>query len=140
MQFASSEERRSSESQTARNLRNPDMPHKDKSNEEIEKLREKLQGIRRREGIIGYILRGSDAASIDLNDQSKIIDYAVLSATALEEGISMANAFEIGEIDNAILEGANIKVLLLTVGDRRLSVYMDKNVDHDLLCKDLDLT
>lgn len=116
------------------------MPHNDKSNAEIAKLREKLQGIRRREGIIGYILRGSDAASIDLNDPSKIIDYAVLSATALAEGINMANAFEIGEIDHAILEGTNMKVLLLTVGDHHLSIYMDKSVDHDLLCKDLDLT
>ena len=115
------------------------MPAKSEYKEEIENLRKNLEEIKGRKGIIGYILRATDSASIDLKDPSKIIDYAVLSATALDEGVNMANTFGIGEINNAILEGKNIKILLLTVGDHRLSVFMEKNVDHNMLCKDLNL-
>ena len=115
------------------------MTAKNESKKEIENLRRNLEEIKGREGIIGYILRGSDSASIDLKDPSKIIDYAVLSATALEEGVKMASTFGIGEINNTILEGKNTKVLLLTVGDHSLSIFMGKNVDHEMLCKDLNL-
>lgn len=110
-----------------------------KSKEELENLRQNLEGIKRREGIIGYILRASDSASIDLTDPNKIIDYAVLSAAALEEAVNIANTFEIGEISNTILEGEKIKVLLVRVGDYSLSVFMEKNVDHNMLCKELNL-
>jgi predicted regulator of Ras-like GTPase activity (Roadblock/LC7/MglB family) len=115
------------------------MPTENKSKDDVEGLREALQEIRGRKGIEGYILRASDSASIDLKDPSKIGDYAVLSATAFEEGGNMANTFGVGEVSNIILEGAKIKMLLLAVGDHRLSVFMERNVDHDMLCKDLDL-
>lgn len=115
------------------------MAAKSKSKEEIENLRENLAGIKGRAGIIGYILRASDSASIDLKDPNKIIDYAVLSAAALEEAVNIANTFEIGEISNTILEGKKMKVLLLRFGDYSLGVFMEKNVDHKMLCKDLNL-
>jgi predicted regulator of Ras-like GTPase activity (Roadblock/LC7/MglB family) len=115
------------------------MPNKSKSKEKIEKLQDNLKDIKTREGIIGYILRGSTSASIDLRDSTKIIDYAVLSATAFETGRDISKAFEIGEIDTIVLEGEDTKVLLATVGDDRLSVFMEKNVDHNKLCEDLDL-
>ncbi len=115
------------------------MPAKNKSREDIEELRETLQEIKGRKGIIGYILRASDSASIALKDPSKTGDYAVLSATAFEEGGNMAHTLRIGEVTNTILEGAKIKMLLLAVGDHRLSVFMEKTVDHDTLCKDLNL-
>lgn len=115
------------------------MPAKNQSKDDLEDLRETLQEIRGRKGIIGYILRASDSASVDFEDPSKIGGYAVLSATAFEEGRNMANTFGVGGVSNIILEGAKMKMLLLAVGDQRLSVFMEKNVDHDLLCKDLGL-
>ncbi len=50
---------------------------------DAEKMQEKLQEIKDQEGIIGYILRSKKSASIDLKDPTKIIEYAVLSSTAL---------------------------------------------------------
>jgi predicted regulator of Ras-like GTPase activity (Roadblock/LC7/MglB family) len=64
--------------------------------EKSEKLHESLEDIKTREGIIGYILRTSDAASIDVKDPTKIIDYAVLSSTALEVGEELSETFELG--------------------------------------------
>jgi len=115
------------------------MPAKNKSKEEIEDLQETLRGIKNREGIIGYILRGSNSASIDLKDPTKIIDHAILSATALEAGQDIANTFEIGKADSIILEGGDMKVLSMIIGDNRLSIFMEKNVDHNKLCEDLNL-
>jgi len=115
------------------------MPAKSKSREKIENVQETLKGIKTREGIIGYILRGPDSASIDLKDPTKIIDHAILSATALEAGQDISNTFEIGEVNTIILEGRNIKILSMTIGDNRLSIFMEKNVDHNKLCEDLNL-
>jgi predicted regulator of Ras-like GTPase activity (Roadblock/LC7/MglB family) len=115
------------------------MAVRDKSEEEIENLQETLKDIKTREGIIGYILRGSKSASIDLKDSTKMIDHAVLSATAFEVGQDISNTFEIGEVEDIIIEGENMKILSMTIGDNRLSILMEKNVDHNKLCEDLDL-
>jgi predicted regulator of Ras-like GTPase activity (Roadblock/LC7/MglB family) len=115
------------------------MPAKSKSKEEIEDMQETLKDIKNREGIIGYIIRGPNSASIDLKDPTKIIDYAILSATSLEAGQDIANTFEIGKVEAIILEGADMKVLSMAIGDNRLSIFMNKNVDHDKLCEDLNL-
>ena len=116
------------------------MSAKNKSKNDIENVQEKLQSIKGREGIIGYILRGPNSASIDLKDPTKIIDYAVLSATAFEAGQDMSAMFEIGEVDSIITEGEDTKILSRVVNDHRLSIFMEKNVDHNKLCKDLNLT
>ena len=115
------------------------MPAKNKSKEEIEDMQETLKDIKNREGIIGYILRSPNSASIDLKDPTKIIDYAILSATSLEAGQDIANTFEIGKVDAIMLEGGNMKVLSMAIGDNRLSIFMEKNVDHNKLCEDLNL-
>jgi len=121
------------------------MPAKSKSKEEIETeeeietLQETLRDIKTREGIVGYILRGSNSASIDLKDPTKIIDYAILSATSLETGQDIANTFEVGKVDAIIMEGGDMKILSMIIGDNRLSIFMEKNVDHEKLRKDLNL-
>lgn len=115
------------------------LPSKDSAEKENEKLREILENVKSREGILGYILRGSNSASIDLKDPTEIIDYALLSATAFETAQDISSTFEIGEAEAVVLEGEEKKILLTTVNDHRLSVFMEKNVDHDKLRKDLDL-
>jgi len=115
------------------------MPPKSKPKEKIEEIQETLKDIKTREGIVGYILRGSNSASIDLKDPTKIIDHAILSATALEAGQGIANTFEIGKVDSILLTGGDIKILSMIIGDNRLSIFMEKNVDHDKLCEDLNL-
>ncbi len=115
------------------------MPPKPKSEERTPELQDTLREIKNREGILGYILRGSNSASIDLKDSTNIIEYALLSATAFEKGQEISAAFEAGEVHMIVLEGKDKKVLLATVGDDRLSIFMEKSVDHKKLCEDLDL-
>jgi len=110
---------------------------KTEAKEPLADLRTVLENIKAREGVIGYILRAETSASVDIKDPSKIIDYAVLSASALESVESLSEAFGLGKIYNIVVEGKDLKVLLLTVGEQRVSVFMEKGVDHDLICKEL---
>lgn len=112
---------------------------KKKNKEKGERLQESLRGIKTREGVIGYILRTSESASIDIKDPTKIIDYAVLSSTALEAGEDLSKTFELGEIRNVLLEGNDAKILSLKADDQRLSVFMEKKVDHEKIYKDLNI-
>jgi len=115
------------------------MSVKDKP-EESANLYFALENIRSKEGIIGYILRNSKSASVDLNDPDKIIDYAMLSTELLETGEIASEIFELGVISSVVVEGNDVKVLSLVIGDQRLSIFMAKEVDHNRMLKELDLT
>jgi len=105
---------------------------------QISDLRTALENIKARPGIIGYIIRGTTSASVDIKDPSKIIDYAALSAEAIESGENISNTFELGKIHNIIVEGKNLKVLSLTKGEQQLSIFMEKTVDHNALYKEIE--
>ena len=109
----------------------------DDAGNETEKLQEKLQDIKDQEGIIGYILRGSKSASIDLKDPTKIIDYAVLSSTTFEAGENMTETLQLGEINSIFVESEETKLLSMKSKDHCLSIFMEKSVDHDKLVKSL---
>ena len=109
----------------------------DDTENEADKLHEKLQEIKEQKGIIGYILRSSKSASIDLKDPTKIIDYAVLSSTTFETGNNMAELLQIDEIDNIVVESEETKLLAMNANNHRLSIFMEKTVDHNKLYKSL---
>ena len=115
------------------------MPEKIKSYEMVEGLRSGLDRIKGDEGIIGYIWRDAKSASIDIKDPSKIIDYAVLSSTALESGESVSEVFGLGEVYSVVVEGKDVKVLLVPLGNSRVSVFMKRSVDHEKVYKDLHM-
>jgi len=96
-----------------------------------------LNEIKTIDGVIGYILRNTRSASIDLNDPTKIIDYAVLSSSAMETGDGLSQTFDLGEIRQVLVEGKNAKLLSVTIGENNISVFMDKNVDHNQIYKTL---
>ena len=109
----------------------------DDAENEVEKLQEKLQEIKDQEGIIGYILRGKKSASIDLKDPTKIIDYAVLSSTTFDTAHTMAEALQMGEVDTLVVESEETKLLAINTDNHRLSIFMEKSVDHNKLYKSL---
>lgn len=105
--------------------------------EQIADLRTVLDKIKTRKGVIGYILRASTSAAVDIKDPSKIIDYAALSASALESAENLSEAFELGKLGNVVVEGRDLKILLVTIGEHRISVFMEKNVDHNPIYREL---
>ena len=105
--------------------------------DEVEMVLEKLQDIKGQEGIMGYILRGSKSASIDLKDPTKIIEYAVLSSTAYDVSKKLTETLQTGEVDNLVVESEDAKFLSTSVNDHQVTIFMEKNVDHSKLFKNL---
>jgi len=100
------------------------------STTDYEELQEKLLSIKEQEGLIGYILRSSKTASIDLKDPAKIIDYALLSSAVFDESQKLATVLDMEEIESIIVEGEEIKLLSMKINGYNLSVFMEKAVDH----------
>ena len=100
-------------------------------------LRANLEEIKTYEGVIGYIMRNSTSAAIDLKDPAKIIDYAVLSFSALDASKQLSDLFNLGEAKSMVIEGRDSKVLSLTIAGNRISVFMEKNADHEKILRRL---
>lgn len=104
----------------------------------IADLRETLDDIKRKDGVVGYIIRGTTSASVDIKDPSKIIEYASLSAEALESSETLSSTFGLGKIYSIILEGKTLKVLFMTKDEQQLSIFMDKSVDHEEIRREIE--
>ena len=100
-------------------------------------LRAILEEIKTYEGVIGYILRNSTSAAIDLKDPTKIIDYAILSSSALDAGEALSEDFNLGAVKSIIVEGKNVKVISLTISDNRTSIFMDKEANCEKVLRKL---
>lgn len=105
--------------------------------EKEEKLKQNIEKIKAREGVIGYIFKTEKSASIDINDPTKIIDYAILSSSSFEMSEEFSNTFKIGNTKHVLVEGNNAKLLSITSGNNKVSVFMKKNVDHKRVFNDL---
>jgi len=100
-------------------------------------LRANLEEIKTFDGVIGYILRNSTSAAIDLKDPTKLIDYAILSSSALDAGEVLSEDFNLGDVKSIIVDGKDVKVVSLTVSDNRISVFMDKEANCEKVLRKL---
>ncbi len=96
----------------------------------FENLTNILAEIRKCDGILGYILRSPTSATIDLKEPSKLIEYAILSSQVTDSSQEISNLFNIGDIENILVEGKDIKMLCMTMGANKISVFMEKTADH----------
>lgn len=100
-------------------------------------LKSNLEETKSYYGVIGYIMRNSTSATIDLKDPTKIVDYAILSSSALDAGNEFSKLFDLGNMEDIIVEGKKVKILSLTIGENKVSVFMDKNADCAQVLKKL---
>jgi predicted regulator of Ras-like GTPase activity (Roadblock/LC7/MglB family) len=103
----------------------------------VSDIRTNLEEIKTWDGVIGYILRNTTSAAIDLKDPTKIIDYAILSSSALEASEELCKLFNLGKVKDIIVEGKDTKVLSLTVEENRISIFLEKHADHEKVLKKL---
>lgn len=99
--------------------------------------RASLEEIKNYDGVIGYILRNSSSASIDLKDPTKIIDYAIISSSAVDLGKELSELFDLGETKSISVEGKEIKMLSMTIDENKISVFMEKKADSERVLKRL---
>ena len=103
----------------------------------VNDLRACLEEIKAYKGVIGYILRNSASAAIDLKDSTKLIDYAILSSSALDASEEFSELFSLGKIRHIVVEGKGVKKLSLTIDENRISVFMEKNADCEKILRRL---
>jgi predicted regulator of Ras-like GTPase activity (Roadblock/LC7/MglB family) len=105
-----------------------------------DKLRTNLEEVKTYDGVVGYILRNTTSASIDLKDPAKIVDYATLSSTAFEATEELSEIFEIGNLKDIIVNGKNLKMLSLIVDENKISVFMENNADTEKVMRKIQMT
>ena len=106
-------------------------PSSFENSEEYSALSEKLAEIRKIEGVIGYILRDSNSATIDLDDPDKTVEYALASSKAIHCAQRLSEEIDIKEVEFTIMESQAIKALFIAKGENRIDIFMQKTVDHN---------
>ena len=103
----------------------------------LNNLRANLEEIKTYDGVVGYILRNSTSAAIELKDPTKIIDYAIISSSALDASEELSKLFDLGAVKDIVVEGKGVKVLSLIVGENRISIFLEKDADCEKILKKL---
>jgi predicted regulator of Ras-like GTPase activity (Roadblock/LC7/MglB family) len=103
----------------------------------VNSLRASLEAIKEYGGVVGYIVRNTTSAAIDLKDPMKIIDYAILSSSALDAGKVLSELFDLGDTNNIVVNGKSIKMVSLVVGESKVSLFMDKSADSEKILRRL---
>ncbi|MGB9914677.1 MAG: hypothetical protein ACPLIG_04965 [Candidatus Bathyarchaeales archaeon] len=103
------------------------------------KLSKALAEIRKTKGVTGYILRNTTAATIDLQEPAKLVQYAILSSQALESSQQIAEQFQLGEVETTIIEAADAKLLCINKDEIKIAIYMEPKTDHNDIQKRIPL-
>jgi predicted regulator of Ras-like GTPase activity (Roadblock/LC7/MglB family) len=107
----------------------------DEENSVYANLNASLAEIRKLKGVTGYILRSNTEAIIDLNEQDKITEYAILSSQMNESSQEIVKQFNLGETESILVEGKNVKVLCMSIGENKISIFMEKTATHAWIIK-----
>ena len=102
-------------------------------------IRPILDEIKKWEGVIGYILRNTTSAAIDLKDPTKVIDYAILSSAAFDASEQLSELFDLGKVKNIIVEGKDTKTLHMRIGENNISIFMEKSADTRKILEQMHL-
>ncbi len=104
-----------------------------------DKLRMNLEEVKTYNGVVGYILRNTTSATIDLKDPARIVDYATLSSTAFEATEELSEIFEMGNFQGMIVNGKNLRMLSLIVDENKISVFMQSNADAEKIMRKIQM-
>jgi predicted regulator of Ras-like GTPase activity (Roadblock/LC7/MglB family) len=104
-------------------------------NDDFSALNASLMEIRKLKGVLGYLLRNNTSAVIDLTEQDKLCEYALLSFKIHESGLDVAKQFKLGETESVLVEGKDMKVLCMSIGENKISVFMEKAATHAWIIK-----
>jgi hypothetical protein len=72
--------------------------------ETFKDLNEKLAKIRKNKGVIGYILRNTTSATIDLTEPEKIVEYAIFSSQVMDSSQEISDLLETGDVQNVLID------------------------------------
>lgn len=92
-------------------------------------LRSSLNEINKIPGVKGYILKNTTTAVINLQNPTKLVEYALLSSETMDACQKISELFNLS-ITKTVVEGTEIKMLCMIIGENKLGIFMEKTVDH----------
>ena len=98
-------------------------------------LATRLSKMCERPEILGFIMRDTTTATINLKEPEKIVDYALLTSQALESSQEISQMFNLGDFESTLIEGKNMKTLCFVLDENRVNIFMEKDVDHTGILK-----
>ena len=104
-------------------------------NETYTDLSTKLAEIRKNKDVIGYILRSTTQATIDLKEPEKLVEYAIFSSQVLDSSQEISDLYELGDVKSVLIEGKESKALCMTIDGNKISIFMEKTADHNDILK-----
>jgi len=107
----------------------------DDENSAFARLSASLAEIRKLAGVTGYILRSNTSATLDFSEAEKITENAILSSRIHDSCQEIADQFSLGETESVLVEGKNVKVFCVSIGENSISVFMEKNATHSEIIK-----
>jgi predicted regulator of Ras-like GTPase activity (Roadblock/LC7/MglB family) len=94
-----------------------------------------LAEIRKLKGVVGYIMRGNSSAMLDIPDRERVSPCALLSYQLHESCLDIAKQLSMAEIESVLVEGGDMKVLFIKIGENKISVFMEKGANHMWIIK-----
>ena len=106
---------------------------------EFSRLASNLVELSKLEGVVGYILRSNSSAVIDLPKQVSIADLALLTYQIFCSTGEMAKQFNMNDVESVLVEGKDLKVLCVAIGENKINVLLEKTTSHALVVKKIHL-
>ncbi len=100
-------------------------------NPEFAGLHTSLAEINKPQEVIGYILRNTNSAIIDLKNHASLTEYALLASQAIDSVREIAELFNLGSVENILITSKDTKVLCITRGENNIAIFMEKNANHN---------
>jgi predicted regulator of Ras-like GTPase activity (Roadblock/LC7/MglB family) len=100
-------------------------------------LSDQLARIRKDKQVIGYIIRNTTSATIDLNEPEKIVEYAIFSSQVLDSSQEISSLFELGDVSSVLIEGKESKALCMNIEGNKISIFMEKDADDASILKQI---
>jgi predicted regulator of Ras-like GTPase activity (Roadblock/LC7/MglB family) len=129
--------KQSQENATAIMVDEDELSDNTEENEKYTELTEKLAKLRKNKSVIGYIIRNSTSATIDLNEPEKLVEYAIFSSQVLDSSQEISEQFELGDVTSVLIEGKQSKALCMNIEGNKISIFMEKDADDTDILKQI---
>jgi len=108
-----------------------------KENKTYKDLTDKLAKIRKKSGVVGYIIRNATSAAIDLKEPEKLVEYAIFSSKLQDSSQEISDQFKLGDITNVLIEGKQNKALCMNIEGNKISIFMERDADDADILKQI---
>ena len=98
-------------------------------------LNNTLKNLNKLKGVLGYIIRNAASATIDLKEPEKLVEYAIFTSQVMDSSMELTELFALGDLNTILIEGGELKVLIMIINENKINIFMKKSVDHIELAK-----